>query len=231
MKNHIKYHQVTDDFYQGSDAWFAARCGILTASEMKLIITPERLELAKNDKASAHLYELAAQRVTRYVEPTYIGDDMLRGIDDEVFARELYHNNYGSVTEIGFITNNKWGFTLGCSPDGLVHDYGMIETKSRRQKFQFETISEGVVPTEYLIQCQTALLVSERDWLDFISYSSGMPMFVLRVEPDARVQSAIIDCAGQFEAQISVKIRQYHEAVETMGFISTERRIRQDMHT
>ena len=33
----VKYHH---DIVQGSDEWLAARCGLLTASEMKLIVTP-----------------------------------------------------------------------------------------------------------------------------------------------------------------------------------------------
>ena len=53
-----------------------ARCGLLTASEMKLIITPT-LKIASNDKERAHIYELAAQRITNYVEPSYVGDDKL----------------------------------------------------------------------------------------------------------------------------------------------------------
>ena len=79
----ITYHR---DLIQGSDEWLAARCGLLTASEMKLILTPT-LKIAANDKTRAHVYEIAAQRITRYVEPTYIGDDMLRGQEDEIIAR------------------------------------------------------------------------------------------------------------------------------------------------
>ncbi|MDZ7904624.1 MAG: hypothetical protein U5N55_01660 [Cypionkella sp.] len=77
------------DVEQGSDEWLARRCGVLTASEVKLILTPT-LKTANNEKTRAHVWELAAQRITQYVEPSYIGDDMLRGMDDEIKARELY---------------------------------------------------------------------------------------------------------------------------------------------
>src|SRR3990167_3020074 len=102
----IKYH----DFEQGSEEWAAIRCGCLTASEMKNIITPAKLEPVKNP---AHLYELLSQRITGYVEPMYISDDMLRGVEDEITARDLYSKNYSEVIECGFITNDKWGFTIG----------------------------------------------------------------------------------------------------------------------
>jgi hypothetical protein len=110
---------------QGSEEWLAERCGLLTASEMKLILTPT-LKIAANDKERAHLYELLAQRITGYVEPHYVSDDMLRGQLDEVEARNIYAKNYAPVTDIGFITNNKWGFTIGYSPDGLIGDDGLL---------------------------------------------------------------------------------------------------------
>ncbi len=81
----ITYHK---DLIQGSDEWVAARRGILTASEMKLILTPT-LKMASNDKERAHLYELMAQRITGHVEPHYISDDMLRGQEEEIYAREV----------------------------------------------------------------------------------------------------------------------------------------------
>ena len=136
---------IYQELTQGSDEWLAARCGLLTASEMKLIITPTG-KVADNDKSRSHLYELLAQRITGYVEPHYISDDMLRGLSDEIDARDIYAKTYEPVEEVGFITNDKWGFTLGYSPDGLVGTEGLIECKGRRQKFQVETIIAGEMP-------------------------------------------------------------------------------------
>src|SRR3546814_7698252 len=76
---------------------------------MKLIVTPT-LKAANNDKTRTHLYELLAQRVTGYVEPHYISDDMLRGMDDEIIARDEYTKHHAPVEQTGFITNDKWGF-------------------------------------------------------------------------------------------------------------------------
>ena len=224
---HIRYYA---DLEQGSDAWFQARCGILTASEMKLIITPT-LKPAGNDKERAHLYELLAQRITGYVEPHYIGDDMLRGHEDEIEARILYNDTYASVEEMGFITNSRWGFTIGYSPDGLVGKDGLIECKSRRQKYQVQTIVNGGVPDDYVIQVQTGLLVSERKWLDFISYSGGLPMTTIRVFPDRAIQDAIIAAATAFENRIADARFKYDQATRSNArMIPTERRVEQEMY-
>lgn len=225
----IKYHQ---ELIQGSDEWLAARCGLLTASEMKLIITPAKLLYTSNDKERAHLYDLLAQRITKYTEPSYISDDMLRGLDDELDAKRHYEEHYAKVTDCGFITNDKWGFTLGYSPDGLVGNDGQIECKGRRQKYQVETILAGMMPDEYKIQVQTGLLVSERKWCDFISYCGGLPMFTLRIEADKEVQDAIVKAATMFHEKLEAWLKSYGELLlaDSRRLIPTERRIEQEMH-
>lgn len=222
----ITYHR---DLIQGSDAWLAARSGLLTASEIKLILTP-KLKIAFNEKASAHLYELLAQRITGHVEPRYISDDMLRGQVDEIDARALYARHYAPVEEVGFITNDEWGFTLGYSPDGLVGNDGLIECKSRRQKFQAETIIAGGVPDEHWIQVQTGLLVTRRKYLDYVSYCGGLPMVTIRALPNPAVQEAIIEAAIAFEDALALKMATYRNALGSdMRLIPTERRIEQEM--
>lgn len=215
------YHS---DLIQGSDEWLAQRCGLITASEMKLILTPT-LKVADNDKTRAHVYELLFQRLTKFVEPQYVSDAMLRGQEDEIYARAAYEEHYAPVTEIGFITNDQWGFTIGYSPDGLVGDDGLIECKSRAGKYQVQTIAENEVPAEYMLQLQTGLLVTGRQWIDFISYSGGLPMFVKRVEPDPIIQDAIIAGATAFEAKLAEKEQEYRSTIATMAkVIETERR-------
>lgn len=216
------------EMIQGSDEWLAARCGHLTASEMKLIVTPT-LKPASNDKERSHLYELLAQRITGYVEPHYISDDMLRGQEDEIEARLLYSKHFAEVSEVGFITNDRFGFTLGYSPDGLVGDDGLIECKSRRQKYQIQTLADDEVPADYMIQLQTGLLVSERKWIDFVSYSGGLPMFVKRVEPIPEYQEAIMSAAIAFEARLSEKWLAYNAALASRKLIPTERKVFTEM--
>lgn len=225
----ITYHSVI----QGSEEWYACRLGLLTASEMKLILTPT-LKVAANEKERTHLYELLAQRISGYVEPSYVGDDMLRGMEEEIAARDAYSERYAPVTEAGFVTNDKWGFTLGYSPDGCVGKDGLIECKGRRQKYQVQTIIENTasdtIPEEFALQAQTGLLVTERAWLDFISYSGGLPMATTRVLPDERIQGAIIEAATAFEARLADKRAQYDAALASkLRLIPTKRVIRQEM--
>lgn len=218
---------VHGEMHQGSDEWLAARCGLLTASEMKLIVTPT-LKQASNDKERTHLYELLAQRITKFVEPHYVGDDMLRGHEDEITAFDLYCEHFAEAERVGFITNDKWGFTLGYSPDGLVSTDGAIECKSRRQKYQVETFIKNVttdtIPDDYLIQVQTGLLVSERQWCDLVSFSGGMPLARIRAYADEKIQDAILSAASAFEDRIVAAHEKYLSAISMSKLIPTKRR-------
>lgn len=227
----IVYHS---DMVQGSDEWHAARCGLLTCSELKLIVTPT-LKAASNEKERGHLYELLAQRITGYVEPRYVSDDMLRGKDDEIDAVALYSKTYARVETVGFVTNDKWGFTLGYSPDGLVGHDGLVECKSRNQKYQVRTlvdyVSADAIDPDFMIQVQAGLLVTERAWCDLISYCGGLHMATVRVFPDTKIQAAILEAAGAFEDRLA-KAFQTYEAVlaSDARLIPTERKIYQEMY-
>ena len=218
----VTYHP---EVLQGSDAWLALRCGTLTASNMGLILTPT-LKAANNDKTRAHAYEIAFQRLTGFVEPQYVSDAMLRGQEDEIYARAAYAEHFAPVEETGFVTNTSLGFTLGYSPDGLVGSDGLIECKSRAGKYQVQTIATNEVPSEYVLQLQTALLVTGREWIDFISYCGGLPMFVKRVEPDPDIHEAIIAAATAFEQRVAEIEQEYRATLASMPkVIETERRV------
>jgi hypothetical protein len=212
------------EIIQGTDAWHKLRLGRLTASSMNAVMSAKTL---KPTKAEGHLFDLLAQRITGHVEPQFISDDMLRGQADEIEARALYARHYAPVTELGFITRDFDDFTLGYSPDGLVGDDGLIECKSRRQKYQTETIIAGAVPIEHVLQCQAGLLISGRQWLDYVSYCAGMPMAVIRVWPDETVQAAIVEAALVFEEALADRLEAYRDALSADGarLVATERRI------
>jgi len=223
----ITYHRNLE---QCSDEWFALRCGIPTASTMKHIITPSKMQRARNEKSRAHVFELIAQRIAGYVDVSdFMSEDMERGHVDEIIACEIYTERYAPVEACGFITNDQWGFVLGFSPDGLVNDDGVIECKSRRHKFQIETILANEVPAEYAMQIQTGLLVTERDWCDFISYSAGLPMTIMRVYPDPVVQAAIVETVGAVEQEITAALGLYAERLAADGgrFVATDRRVKE----
>jgi len=201
----IKYHY---DIEQGTPEWHDLRRGVLTSTAIKTLITPTG-KLADNDKTRAHIYEVAAQRITGRTEDTFLSFDMMRGHTEEILARDLYARHYAPVNECGFITNDKLGFLVGYSPDSLVGEDGIIEVKSAKAKIQVQRIADGRMPTEHYAQVQTGLWVTGRQWCDFISYSNGMKMMVVRVNADPDYHALIEQAAKAFEAKVSEVIKAY----------------------
>ena len=215
------------DLLQGTDEWHDQRRGIVTASVVGQLVTPGTVKVAKNDYSRALTASLVAERITGYTDPVYVSDDMLRGHEDEPRARDLYSEHFAPVRESGFMVREEDGWKLGYSPDGLVGDDGLIEVKSRRQKKHLMTILSGEVPPENMAQLQAGLLVSGRAWIDYISYSGGMPMWVKRVEPDPRWFDAITAAVIAFEENAAEMVAAYETA--TAGMPTTERTVELEM--
>jgi hypothetical protein len=103
----------------------------------------------------------------------------------------------------------------------LVGDDGLIEIKSPRQKGHFLTVVDDEVPARHMAQLQAGLLVSGREWIDFISYHGGMHLWPKRVTPDPKWQGAIIAAARRAEEAITEMVAKYERAV--VGLPLTER--------
>ncbi|PWJ22807.1 YqaJ-like recombinase protein [Branchiibius hedensis] len=197
------------DLLQGTDEWLHLRAGMVTASVVGKLITP-KLATADNDTSRGVIATLAAERITGHIDQTYVSADMWRGVEDEPRARDAYSEHYAPVTECGFMVRHiAEVIPLGYSPDGLVGDNGLIECKSRQQKKHLQTIISGEVPAENMAQLQCGLLVSGREWIDYVSYCGGMPLWVKRIEPDPAWFDAITDATVTAYGQIAHIVNQW----------------------
>lgn len=179
------------------------------------------IEVAHNESSKGLTARLVAERITGWTDPTFISIDMERGMDDEPIAREKYSKLIAPVKEVGFMVEDRWGFQIGYSPDGLVGSDGLIEVKSRKAKIHLSTILADAVPMENMAQLQTALLVTGRQWIDYVSFCGGMPLWTKRVFPQPEWFEAITDAVAAFEIAATDMTSRY--AVATAGLHPTER--------
>lgn len=217
---------IYNDVEQGTEEWLELRRGIVTASTVGQLLTVTGRP-ASNDNSRRLTLSLVAERITGYIEPVWVNDDMLRGQLDEPIARDVYSGHYEAATEVGFMVRDDWGFSIGYSPDGLVGDDGLLEIKSPRQKEHLRTILADEVPERYMAQLQCGLLVSGRKWIDYVSFSGGMPLYTKRVLPDPKWAEAIVDAVAAFE-QAAVEMTENYESA-TRGLPATERRVELEM--
>jgi hypothetical protein len=207
---------------QGTPEWHELRRGIITASEVKLLMTP-MLKPANNDKSRRHIYELAAQRYSGFVEPHYQSDAMAAGHFGEIVARGIYSDTWHPVDQVGFITRDFGNVRIGYSPDGLIGDDGLIEIKTRAQKYTVETGVFMMVPGEHILQVQAGLLVSGRQWCDYICFTPGLPLVRIRVEAEEKMQKAILDVCLNAEVDIADRARAFERRVTHHKWPATER--------
>jgi hypothetical protein len=169
------------DVEQNSEEWFDLRGGRLTSSKMGTIMA--NLGKSFGEPAKKYAVNIAIEQITGEPIPSnYTNDHMQRGHDQEPIAREMYEEDYfRDVTNGGFFESEF----VGCSPDGLVDEDGVIEIKSVISTTHFATLKRQNLDPAYKWQCIANLLFTGRDWLDFISYCEEFPenkqLFVKRI--------------------------------------------------
>ena len=167
------------DFPQGSDEWFACKLGVPSASRYKDII-------AKGTSRNTYMLKLAAETLTGTRRKTWQSEDMRRGTEQEPEARKTYEFIKGvKVQQVGFGIA-KAGY--GASPDGLVGRDGGVEIKSVLPETQIVTVISGKMPPVHEAQVQGNMLVFNRKWWDFVSYSPLLArhIFVIRIKRDKK---------------------------------------------
>jgi len=162
---------------QNTEAWHKLRHGKLTASDFKSLITEKTHKITSDTRIKALAYDKAVESIFNYKEweaaseeIIYNSFDIERGHRLEPIARQEYEaRTLTPVEEVGFI-ESECGL-IGYSPDGLVGEEGLIEIKAPRKEKHIRTILENEVPLEHIAQIQGGLYLSNRKWLDFISYN------------------------------------------------------------
>jgi putative phage-type endonuclease len=197
---------------QGTEEWFAQRCGKVTASRVADVIATTKSGVSASRKN--YLAQLVAERLTGTVEAGYSSPAMQWGSEKEPEARALYAmlHTGDDVTKAPFVEHPDIGMT-GASPDGYVGDLGLIEIKCPNTATHIETLLSQTVPAKYITQIQWQLACTGRDWCDFVSYDPRMPeslrMFVRRVPRDPEM----ID---RLEGEVRVFLTELEETVEQL---------------
>ena len=174
--------KIVTDIEQGTPEWLALRLGIATASELDCLLVSGKHPTGFGVAAFTYMDQLIGERITEEAaELPFQTKATIRGHEQEGVALELYEaREEVKVQKVGIILNRG----IGYSPDGLVGTDGLIEIKTKLPKFQVGVILSGEVPKEHVAQCQGGLWASDREWIDFISYWPGMPLFVKRMNRD-----------------------------------------------
>lgn len=172
----IKYHSIE----QCSDEWFELRKRKLTGSNATAIG-------ANGAGLKTYCKEIVIDLVRITEKDSFTNADIERGNELESIGVSAYElENNVTVESIGFITNDEFE-NVGVSPDGLVGTDGGIEIKARNDQKHLSLIL-GETKEIPINQIQMCLLVTGREWWDFISVNTNFdkPIFVKRIYPDLK---------------------------------------------
>lgn len=196
------------DCEQGTEPWYRARLGIVTASMFATVLAKGRDGGASLTRKT-YLYKLAGEIITGEPAENYSNAYMERGHIMEADARDMYAFKADvDPRQVGFIRNGP----KGCSPDSLIGDAGMLEIKTKTAHLHIECLLRDDFPPEHKAQCQGALWVAEREWIDLAIYWPGLPLIVKRAYRDEPYLTALGAAVDQFNtdlAEIVERVRAY----------------------
>jgi hypothetical protein len=176
------------DVRQGSEAWLRARLGIPTASAFGRIITAKTLK--PSAQAPKYLCEKLGERLTGFPADSYSDTEMDRGGAMEASAVAWYEFERGVLTRksgLCLLNNRK----AGASVDRFVGEDGILEVKCPMATQHLMALLE-YDDAEHRIQCQGQLMITQRKWVDRLSYFPGLPPALHRFERDEEAISAIM---------------------------------------
>jgi putative phage-type endonuclease len=190
---------------QRTPEWYAARAGRMTASCFVDVIAVTKAGTPTAAR-SKYMRSLAFERLAGMPTKGPSAKSLEWGTEAEEYAGPAYEVETGNViTPAGFVLHPTYDF-IGGSPDGLVSTDGIVEIKCPHDEtVHVQTLLEGM-PAEHMPQVQGNLLVTGRQWADFISYdprqSERFRLFVQRVPRDDAYCKNLLAALLQFEAEL-----------------------------
>ena len=221
---------VCHNVAQYSEDYDRLKLGIPTSSNFHKIITPQ----GKSSKQwREYACVLIAERLLQRKIEFYNSLAMERGLIVEAEAAGWYEFDQDvSVQKVGFITDDN--HTVGCSPDRLVGDQGLLEIKAPLPHTQVEYWISGEVSERFRPQLQGQLYVSRRSWVDILCWHDVLPKVVMRVEPDEQFINTLdreLQIFNFFVESVMEKIRATYEMPVPQGKLALKAALRASLET
>lgn len=183
---------------QGTEAWLAARRGVITASKFRTC--REKLKSGAPSKSClVYAMDVARERCGGIVLPTFANAAMRTGTEEEPIARMAYEASTGAfVAEAGFICTDDRRF--GGSVDGMIEEDGLWECKAMvSSDTLFTAVVDGDI-SDYIDQCNGNMWLLGRQWIDLHLWVYDMPEMsqIIRIQRDDDVINELEKDLWQF---------------------------------
>jgi len=193
---------------QGSDSWLELRKGKVTASRVADVLAKTKTGVSAS--RGNYLIQLALERVTGVIEPSYTNDAMAYGTANEQTARtafEVAHNVF--VDQVAFVDHPTIK-NFGCSPDGIVGD-SLLEIKCPYQSAIHWSYFKDGCPSKYYTQIQAQMSCTGAKSVWFVSFDPRMParsqLYIEEVLREEEFIKKMEDEVKQFLNEVEVEMQ------------------------
>lgn len=172
--------KIINNIEQGTPEWFAIRKGKMTASHAQAIGNAGK-------GLDTYIYEIMAEFYSSGEKEQFSNEHTERGNELETLARQIYElEKMVDVEQVTFIELDEY---IGCSPDGLIGEDGLIEIKCPNDTEYIKYLLNGwkQIDTKYEWQVQMQMLITGRKWCDLVIYNPNFKksMCIFRREADS----------------------------------------------
>jgi len=195
-----------EELIQGSDEWFAARVGKITASRLGDIMRKTKWGEATY-KAKVRL-ELAIERITGKSASSVVMNQAMRdGVDREPDARKLFEAITGKEVALCGSFDHPDIVNTSASPDGLLRDENaVLELKCPTHVTHAKNLMSDKMPKNYEYQVQWQIACTESDFAYFASYhpdfGKDLRLKYVKVERDDEVIKSLEEEIRAFDISI-----------------------------
>lgn len=189
--------KIHKNIQQGTEEWLELRRGKMTGSHGQ--------EIGNCGKGlDTYIYKIVAEELSSGEYEQYTNHHMERGNELEGLARTMYEMETGQVVEeVGFVELSEF---VGVSPDGLVGENGGIEIKSHDDVKHLKIMVNGLkeIESKYIWQIQMNMLVTGREWWDYVAYNPNFKksLLIFRFEADEEKHKKLLAGFELGEAKI-----------------------------
>lgn len=191
---------------QGSDAWFAARLGVITASRLGDIM--KKTKYGESTYKTRLRFQLAIERVSgKSASDTVMNKAMYDGVEREPDARTLFEAITGKEVALCGSFDHPNVVNSSASPDGLIRgENAVLEIKCPTHITHAQNLLSDTMPSNYIYQVQWQIACTESDYAYFASYHPDYPKELrlkwVKVERDEKVIKSLEEAVRQFDIEI-----------------------------
>ncbi|MBK8191428.1 MAG: YqaJ viral recombinase family protein [Vampirovibrionales bacterium] len=188
---------------QGSEEWQQLRCGVVTMSHAKELLTG-----GKGKTRQSYILDVVSERLSGKPIESYSSIDMQRGQFLEPYALKLLEEVNGApIDRVGFITTDDG--RIGCSPDGLFGEMAGIEIKCPNPRQHIRNIKSNGFD-DYIAQVQGNMWITGRQWwclVSFCPWVTQIPFYYKIIDIDdaiiRKIEESAISAADEIDALVA----------------------------